>query len=354
MAGLLLHESSRIHQLYREGDPMKNTPHPAATFKHFELLVLIIAPLAMASCSSGGSGDITGNGTVRALSLPGRIELVHAESRSVASRQVSYDDGGRDHSPAAGHTRLDDGDVLDMVNSMLGMIGHSGYAGFVNQGPYTAMARRVDEGRQSRSGDKTISAPADHLMGIYLEVTRSSNSAPMIVKVWVEDKAGPGDGSMLIRGCFSVTHGVSAAYPYGVFFASVKGTLLASDGNPDADLFTMAVSVGSGGGKVVFKNVENGRKNEVAANTSMTEGHVYVNEAQTVGDSAGLQSTANRRVALDAGASLSTEECRDPVFYARDYLQCRVSRYPLFDADPGADVTRNPDFPFEAAGGGHG
>ena len=251
---------------------MKNTPHPAATFKHIELLVLIIAPLAMAACSSGGSGDISGNGTVRALSLPSRIELVHAEGRSAAgSLQATFDDGGGDHSQASGHTRLDDGDVLDMVNSMLGVVGLSGYADFVNQGPYTAMVRRLDEGRQSLSGDRAISAPADHLMKIYLEVTRSSNSAPMIVRVWVEDKAGPGDGSMLIRGCFSVTHGVSAAYPYGVFFASVKGTLLASDGNPDADLFAMAVSVGSGGGKVVFKNVENGRKNEVAVHAGMTE-----------------------------------------------------------------------------------
>jgi hypothetical protein len=298
LAGLLLNKISSIHQPYLEGDPMKNTSHPIEAFKHFELLVLILAPLVTAACSGGSSGSIAGNVSVRALSLPDRIELVRAEVQNPTGRAAiaaglfrgAGDDAGGYYNPATEPTRMDDTDVLDMVNGILGVVRETGYAGFVNQGPYAARVRQLDGSRQSPSGNSATSAILEQLMEFHVEVARASNSSPMIVKVRVEDKKGSGQGSILVRGTFSVTQGVSATFPYGVMFAHLKGTALDSEGTEVADLFTVAMSVGAGGGNVVIQDVgdnnemdayETHRRVRVAADVDAADGKACLYEAET-------------------------------------------------------------------------
>lgn len=277
---------------------MKNNPHPVAAFKHFGLLVLILATCMMAACRGGGSSGISRTTTVRALSLPDRIELTTAEGQRTAGQsalaaglfRTAYDDAGSDYSVATNHTWVNDTDALDMINDILGVAKDTGYADFVNQGPYMALLRQVGESQQRPSGGSATSTTGEQLMEIYLEVIRASNSSPMIVKVWIEEE-GPGQSLMLIRGYFSVTIGVSGTYPYGVMYAHFQGTALDSEGNQGADMFTMAMSVGAGGGNMVIKNVEAGkegdayeshRRTRAAANADVTEGDDHVNEAETM------------------------------------------------------------------------
>jgi hypothetical protein len=289
MVSLLLNESLRIHQPHLEGEPMKYTPHPPAAFRRFKLLVLMTAPYVMAACC-GGSGDagISADASIRALRLPDRIVSTN-DNRQTADGRFALAAGR--HPAANGNA---DTDALDMLNAVLGVVKVSGYADYVNQGPYMALVRQVNEGRQDPAGGNATASPAGQFLAVHVEVTRASNSSPMIVKVRVEDKEGIGEGPMLIRGCFSVTQGVSAAYPCGIMFARLQGTVLDSDGNEGADLFAMAVSVGLGGGSVVAENngvpkggeaYEFHHRMRVDAEVGVPEGDADVQEA----DGAGLQ-----------------------------------------------------------------
>lgn len=303
---------------------MKNRLHPAAVVKRFGLLVLIMSPFVMAACSGSSAGGISGRASVRALSLPDRIELTHEEGQSAAGHfRAAYGDAGSDYSLAAKHTREDDTDALDMVNTILGIVKDTGYTGAVNQGPYMALVRQIDENPQHPSGDSETPTTTEQIIKIYVEVTRVSNSSPMIVKIWVEDKEGSGEGPMLIRGVFSVTQGVSAAYPYGVMFARLMGTVLDGDGNEGADMFAMAISVGAAGGNVVTENFGD-----------LNESDTYATRRRA------------REAAINAGY-LSDDECRDPVYYAEDDQQHRVLRHRRSDARSGAAATRPPDLQFE-------
>ena len=313
---------------------MKNTHHTTAAFEH--IVIWIMAPLVMAACSGGStSGGISGSISVRALSLPDRIELTPMEGRSAFGReaspaglfQASCDEAGADCGPAARHTWVDDNDVLDMVNGILGIVKDNGYAGFVNQGPNLAMVRQVGENRQSPSGDPATAATAEQRMAIYLEVIRASNSSPMIVKVRMKKKQGSGQGQMLIRGCFTVTRGVSAAYPYGVMFALFKGTALDSEGNEGADTFAMGMSVGASGGNVVIEDVGGSTADDaygshgrvrMAANVDVTGEKPYFKKAETGVNPAGLLNRGTVQAAFNTDDFKATEECRTPVYYAME------------------------------------
>jgi hypothetical protein len=347
---------------------MRNKTHPASTFSNLSLFAMIAAALVLAACS-GGSGS-SGSGSVSALTLPDRIELTNVEDQNSASRaraaglsRAAYNDAGTDYSAAVKHSWVDDTDALDMVNDILGVVKDTGYANFVNQGAYKALVRQVGESQQSQSGGSATSTTTEQLMEIYVEVSRASNSAPMIVKVWVEEDEGPGEGPILIRGYFTVTQGVSATYPYGVMTAHFKGTALDSQGNEGADVFNMAMSVGAEGGDVVIENVEDSaegdmfefhRRVRVVANADVTEGNAYVYEAETDWDNPSVLNTATLQVAFDENYFKVTEEGKDPVFYAKDDLLHHVFRYQLFHADTGDALTRNSGFPFETADGKHG
>jgi hypothetical protein len=348
------------------GNPTDKIP----VFKYPGICIMVMAALVITACSGSSSGT-SGSTSVSALSLPDRIELTNVEGQSAASVPShasgivleAFDDAGSDYNLAVKHSWVDDTDALDMVNDILGVVKDAGYANFVNQGAYKALVRQVGESQQSQSGGSTTSTATEQLMEIYVEVTRASNTAPMIVKVWVEEEEGPGEGPMLIRGYFTVTQGVSATYPYGVMTAHFKGTALDSEGNEGAEMFTMAMSVGADGGNVVIENVEDSeegggfefhRRVRVVANADVTEGNAYVYVAESDWDNPGVLNETTQQVAFNGNYFKATEEGEDPVYFDKDDLHHRVFRYELFDAATGDSVTRNSGFPFETADGKHG
>ncbi len=348
---------------------MSSRTHPVPTFKHLGLIVTIMAAFMMAACGGSSGGGSSASGSVSALSLPDRIELSNvqdtsgAASRAAGLSRSAYNDADTDYSQAEKHSWVDDTDALDMVNEILGVVKDTGYANFVNQEAYKALVRQVGDSKQSQSGGSATSTTTEELMEIYVQVTRASNSDPMIVKVWVEEEEGPGDQAMLIRGYFTVTQGVSDDYPYGVMTAHFKGTALADDGSEGDTMFAMAMSVGASGGNVVIENVEDSeegggfefhRKVRVVANADVTEGNAYVSEQETDWDSGLLPDPTIMQVAFDGTYFKVTEEGQEPVFYAKNDLNHRVFRYELFDAETGDAVTRNSGFPFETADGKHG
>ena len=160
------------------------------------LSMVLVVGILLVSCSGGGSSS--GDGTISALTLPDRITLssvdessnsqamLHTRAmRGYSPFQRAFDDSGTDYDNQTKDSWIDDTDALDMVNDILGVVQDTGYDNFINAGPYKALVRKVDENEQSQGGTSTTSSTTESLMEIIVDVTRTNNDAPMIVKVWV-------------------------------------------------------------------------------------------------------------------------------------------------------------------------
>ncbi len=336
--------------------------------QHFTTGLVLLAVFAMLfACSSGGDGSGSG-GAVNALRLPSRIELTNVEDSSSSAREyvvsgidALYSDTGTDYMEEEKHSWVDDTEALDMINDILGVCKDTGYEYFVNQGPYKALVRQVGDSDESQSGNNTTNTTTEQLMEMYVDVTRENNSAPMIVKIWVEEEDGPGEQAMLIRGHFTVTQGVSDAYPYGVMEAHFKGTTL--DGG--VDMFNMAMSVGAEGGNVIIESVEDSEEGgdfgfhsrvQVVANSDVTQGNAYVWESDTWVDwdsSEPVTEVSEELVAFNEDYFKVTEDSVTS-FYSKDNLLHRIYNYKLFNADDGSELEMNSGFPIETEDGKHG
>lgn len=340
------------------------------TFKqHFTNGLVLLTTLAMLlACSSGGDGPSSGGTDVEALTLPERIELTNVEDDSGTSRaylrsgiNMLYSDAGTDYANEEKHSWVDDTEALDMINDILGVCKDTGYEHFVNQGPYKALVRQVGDSKESQSGSNTTNTTTEQLIEMHVDVTRSSNSAPMIVKIWVEEEDGPGEQAMLIRGHFTVTQGVSDAYPYGVMEAHFRGTSL--DGG--MDMFHMAMSVGAENGNVIIETVEDSEeggdyefhsKVQVVANSDVTQGNAYVWESDTWPDWENPDEThtetSTELIAFNENYFKVTENGTDS-FYSKDNLMHRVYNYKLFNYNDGSKLDMNSGFPIETTDGKH-
>ena len=340
----------------------------AQVSKHTGLMATIMAVLLMTAC--GGGGGTSSGGQVSALSLPDRIELTNVQDQSPSSVGMraaglyrSSFDAGSDYSNQAKSSWVDDTDALDMINTILGVCKETAYANFVNKGPYKALVRSVDENKQAGSGNNTTTTTTEQLMEISVDVTRASNSDPMIVKIWLEVPNGPGDIPMLVRGYFTVSQGVSAQYPYGIMSAHFKGTELAGDGSEGEEVMHMALSVNAENGRVVLENVEDDfsgsnymyqRRVQVVANEDVTEGNAYVMKKERNWETNAYPSAWDiNEIAFNAQYFKVTENSADK-YYSKADLKHRVFNYKLFYADTGGKVELSSGFPIQTADGKHG
>jgi hypothetical protein len=335
---------------------------------NFLSLALVIIFGFFSIVATGGGSSTTTSGEVSALTLPGRIELSKTDGSGAGGASIkalggflgmAFDDPETDYTNQEKEVWVDDTDALDMVNSILGVCKETAYQNFVNQGPYKALAKPVSESEQSQGGSSTSSSATESLMEVTLDVTRASNSDPMIIKIWVEESDGPGDMPMLIRGYFEVSAGVSAQYPYGLMEAHFKGNALNPDGSEGDQLFTMAMSVGAEAGDVVIQFVEAGadgggncewdNKVRVVANATVTEGNAYVYEYENSvwdGEDEDTAYYAFNENYLKEKFVGEPEEVLD-----KNDFEYIVYRYKLFRHDDGSVVTRNSGFPIQLAGG---
>jgi len=318
----------------------------------------------VSGCSDSSSGS---SAAVSALTLPDRIEISQVDDEQVEQSLLArativdlYSDADTDYTNQEKETWADDTDVLDMVNDILGAVQDTAYENFVNQGPYKALIRPVGENQEAQSGSSATSSTTESLQELYVEVSRASNSAPMIVKIWTEESDGPGGLSMLIRGYFEVTKGVSDDYPYGALEAHFKGTALNSDGTEGDQIFSMAMSVGADSqGQVEVEFVESGseenfqwiHKAHVLANSDMSEGKAYAYSYEAMQGQSPEESTAY--FAFNGDYFKVKEDGDTTVLDKHDFFY-KVYRYKLFYAETGEAVTMNSGFPIELPDGSHG
>jgi hypothetical protein len=350
----------------------KNT-QTTRSIKYLGLTVMIMAALTITACGgSSGSGSGTSGGTdVSALALPDRIELTNVQDQSASSRftrsamatKTAWDGSASDYTNEVKHSWVQDTDALDMINTVLGVVKDTGYAGFVNKGAYKALVRNVDDSKQAGSGSDTTSTTTEQLMEIYVNVTRASNDDPMIVKIWLQVPSGPDDKPMLVRGYFTVTQGVSDEYPFGVMTAHFKGNTLNTDGSEGNQVMKMALSVNAENGQVVLENVDDEsapdgtmmrqQRVQVVANADVTEGNAFVMGRERDHDSGNMPDFSEQEIAFNPQYFKKTVDGTDH-FFSKDNLKHRVFNYKLFDATNGDKIELSSGFPIETAGGQHG
>ncbi len=340
------------------------------------LLALMIASLVLAGmlagCSGGSSGS--GTGTVSALSLPNRVELSGSSDDSSSSGAFlrsfgaaaadadTYNASGTDYNAAESHVWVDDTNALDMVNDILGVIKDTAYDQFLNEGPYLALVKQVGDEQTSQTGSSGTSTTTEQLMEMVVDVSRASNSDPMIVKIWVNEDDGPGGQSMLIRGYFTVWAGAGDTYegvyyPYGKLEAHFKGT-----DSSGTDLFHMAMSIGAAGdGKIQIQHVEDSvegggfewhNKVNAIASSDMSSGNAYVYEAETDWETSGLDEETYY-IAYNEDYFKVQDEDDNITVYSRDRddMTYMIHRYQLFNTD-GSAVELSSGFPVKFESGG--
>ncbi len=336
--------------------------------KSFALGVSALLGAGVLFSCSGSSGGGSG-GSVEALTLPSRIELTKAEDGSTASASLTpnsgFGDPGTDYTKEPKHSYVEDTDALNMINDILQVVKDSGYKYFVNKGPYSALVTAPGDNDQAQSGNSTTSTTTENLEEMVLNVTRASNTAPMIVKLWAVENDGPGDSKQLIKAYFEVTQGVSEEYPLGEMEAYIKGLPLDSSGavSSQEPSFRVALKISADGGVVTVQSLDYGQEEEeggtfswnhklrLRTNAELSEGQAYVVSTETDPDGGG-EETESLRIAFNSDY-FRTKNIEGGVVHAfsKTNLVHRVHRYKLFDKDTGAAVELASGFPIRFPSG---
>ncbi len=370
--------------------PFRHRSAPLSPAIRLSLLLpaLLFGAALLSACGSGGGGSTGAAAEVSALTLPSRISLSSAEGTSNsqaamaalsakgkprrASRIASaglraYNDAGTDYTAQTKETWLEDTEALDLVNDILAVVADTGYENFVNAGPYRALVKPVGDEKQSQGGAATTATTTEELMEIVVEVTRASDSAPMIVKVWVREDEGPGGMAMLIRGYFTVTQGVSAQYPYGAMTAHFKGVSLDENGAEGDEVMTMAISIGADdNANVVVQVIDEGQEenNEnlyvwdnrarIVADATLTAGSAYVYSGETDWDSGVFEEETFYFAYNPDYFKYQDSGTSEVTVLDKGDLRHKIFKYKLFDRETGAKVTRNSGFGIQLGNGQYG
>jgi hypothetical protein len=357
-------------------------------FRLVRLMITMILTTGFLIACGGGGDDSSSSGstdsstsTVRALSMPDRISITSVDdsdsSRSAQSFSASkaglfraFDDPGTDYENQRKDVWVEDTDALDMVNDILAVVQDTGYEHFVNEDPYKALVKKVGDSEQSGGGTSTTATTTEELMEITVQVTRASNTAPMIVKVWVIETDGPGGAAMLIRGHFTVSEGVSDDYPYGQLEAHFVGVKLDANGaETDTETMHMAIKVDADDdGNVVVQCVDQGDEDNgseayewnnrfrLVSNSDLSEGHAYVNayEAYEHPGGSGEEDYVGYIAYNENYFKEKEADAAQPTVYDKNSLHRKVYRYKLFDADSGDKVSMSGGFPITLETGEYG
>lgn len=170
--------------------------------------------------------ELRNKNTGKALNLPSRIAMTDCD-KSQARIINPLPEDGTDFTTTKKQIWTDDGiDSLATINDILRMMSESNYKEHINKGPYKALVTPMSNSNEgvAASGSTNV----EKLQEITLDIVRVDDNSPMTIKVWMVDKTM--FSSMLIRGYFTVTEGVSSTKPYGSMTAYISGNKLDDNG----------------------------------------------------------------------------------------------------------------------------
>lgn len=145
---------------------------------------------------------------------------------------ANYNDAGTDYTNAITKSFTEESTLqpINTVNMILDIIAQTKASEFVNKGPYKALIKDKEKSGQVQSAGASGNKNIEKLMQMNINVTRKSNTDPMIVKFWIDENDDPSRKQRII-GFMEVQNGVSAEYPYGKLTMNFGGYAINSDGS---------------------------------------------------------------------------------------------------------------------------
>jgi len=330
---------------------------------------VLTAAIALTGCSGGGGGGTTttdtttdSGGSGASLSVAERISVVDASSSgsSVAGLRIGKfrvpstvtaagTDWSNDETQIYVHERS--AEAFGIINEILCMMAQTQYDEMVNKGTYRAQidmnqceqerdsAESAGESSQNQSSSTTMPDYEDWTVNSY----RANDTSDHIVKVWIHEDADEREPAKTIYVKVTITEGVSAANPYGLFRLDFKGI---PDGTSTV-MFKGYLESVEEGGQVLLRFVDEG-----AGGTDTWTEQVVLNRSADGSTGTGSISTTNNwegtssfDIAFNTDYFLrynGTEyKCAD-----RNSFNETAWRYGLYDAN-GARVNRESGFPIK-------
>jgi hypothetical protein len=158
--------------------------------------------------------------TSKFLAGASAVSLVFATSAIALPTTSAYSTD-----PQSDYIQDDTSDSIASLNMVLCIVGSMGAGSMVNAGPYVAL---VDMNKCDNKQASAAGAGATNYATAVLDVTRASNSDPMIGKVWLSmsDQGKAVDVFLHL----SATQSPSASQPYGLFRLDYLGKKNGSTG----------------------------------------------------------------------------------------------------------------------------
>lgn len=368
-------------------------------FSTHYLLTSLAVVIAVALHACGGGSSRGGGGDVVGLQMPTALSVVAAQddgSASVPAGVVASPLPGAttDFATDPVQTWVYDASIepLSMVNEILCYVGQIRAEDLVNQGAYYALVN-TNECQQSGGGSSSDasagasggvsssdSSQATKYEKWLVQSTRTNNSSPQIVRIWIPPNGQSSDpmDNQYILVHITVNEGVSNTNPFGKFTLNFKGVLPAGTVMPDMSVLGADLTVMTGTLKTVdrsdnkaqftFINLGGGSVQAGLPFDMIQKSNVIMNDvagtsgiAQTykydLWDIAQPAETAKYFVSFDTAAFLrgtdiddnniidtNSEVCAD-----RTQFDTHVWRYNLYNPTTGARVTRSSNMPFVTA-----
>ncbi|MBD1556546.1 hypothetical protein HC752_06320 [Vibrio sp. S9_S30] len=289
------------------------------------------------------------------------INLLLASSLTFSGAgMTAFDDAGTDYSNAnqRSHVWVEALEPIELVNSILCFTTQFKATSFANQGPYLVLADEAacfENEDDGSTGQSSGASNTPSYLKAVANVTRASDSDPLIINVWIPKMSG-GGGDQAIKFKAEVTAGASDSNPFGAFtfnfelFDQLEGTqngageIVATDSLENSIGFTLYESSTRG----VDTYVQSASV-VMSADRSTGSAITSADRGSNNGRAYALAFNANNVLIQDAAdidslpfkTGSNSGQCLD-----RTQFTDSVHRYDLFNASTGASVSLNSGFSF--------
>lgn len=331
--------------------------------RHRSVVLSLAVAAVLASC---GGGSDSASGTVLGLQGPEQIAIIESNTGSSAillPTGVSALAGSDYETDETKFWVRDDSMVvLDTVNMILTSLQQTRYWEQTNLGAYRALVEQDERG----GGERGNQGPAYEEWTV--ESSRSSNSAPQIVKFWIDgDEQGQPNR---IYGRLVVTAEPSTTEPMGrftLYFKSLATSEASTSTNTTFEGYLRTVTRTDGQSEVEFFMGHGDPEGSVAIGEFANRERVHVIGNRSAGTG---RAYAERKYKQNQGGSIYTEASEYQLQFNADYVarrdvsngnalevldrndfSTRVYRYGVYDATTEARVEQLSGFPVEDANG---
>lgn len=337
------------------------------------LVLAISAALGAASCSGGSSNTGIDSPAVEGLAIAEQMSVVTVNEAN-AFPTAHLGDGlppNSDYATDPSRSYVYDPSMrsLQTVNMILCLLKQTAFSGLVNEGLYNA---QIDEescqGGGEGGGETGQSSGQMQQLSVWVvQSVRANNDSAQTLHFWIPDTEEE-DGVQSFRAEMTITKGVSAENPFGVFDLNWMDLDVQTDEVLNiGNLHTLDVADGFIGfsfyeeeGDVTAVPNVNEHATRTQANVNMfadqSQGVAHILRTERgdhgMGDSGIVE---NRyRVAFDETNVLRGEDMDAPVCLSRTSFLQSTWRYNLYDSTTGARIERNSGFGFQTEGGHYG